>query len=143
MRWILIIIISAIILAGCNRNTIVDYAIEIYLVFKNDSSHNIIMTKTNTSTDSWIRVLPETISLAPTESYSQKVLSDTLCDVYGKAIFDGKLVVDYNSLSRSKHHITYSGNYTPTKDGPYLRYYTYTFTDADYQFALEHDTPVE
>jgi hypothetical protein len=90
-----------------------------------------------------VRVLPETIAIESAESHVQSVLSDTLCDVYGKAIFDGKLVVDYNSLSRSKHHITYIGNYTLTKDVTYVFYYTYTFTDADYQFALEHGTPIE
>ena len=143
MRWILIIIISAIVLAGCNRESYINYGTYIYLVFKNDSSHNITVTKTSTSTDSWVRVLPETIAIESAESHVQSVLSDTLCDVYGKAIFDGKLVVDYNSLSRSKHHITYIGNYTLTKDGTYVFYYTYTFTDADYQFALEHGTPIE
>ena len=58
--------------------------------------------------------------------------------------FDDKVKFDYNTINTDCEFDIRSGvNYDSLESGQYDICYTYTFTDADYQFALEHGTPVE
>ena len=143
MKRLLILLSWVAIISGCDRYVIYDYDISLSIVFQNNSSYDITITRTDFSTDSWIRVLPETIVLPPKENYKLKVLSDALCRVFGKATFGDDLVVNYSDYPDSSYNITKAKNYIHSNQGKSYHFYTYTFTDADYQFALENGTKLE
>lgn len=142
MKRLLILFFSIFSLCSCNKGVIIDYYTTCHLVFQNDCSHHIILERTDFSTDSWIRELPKTIALPPKNTYTLQVLSPQLCRVFGKAIFDSKLIVEYDD-SKHDSNITKMYNYEFSSKDTYMLYYTYTFTDADYQFALGNGTVLE
>ena len=140
-----LILFTAIVLASC-QDKIVDYDTSIDLCYQNNSSHHIVLVRTNFDTGYWIRELPESVGVAPNEAYNiPYVLSADVCSAYGKAIYDGYIVVNYATLPSSKQNITTRGYYERTRLDccKYHYRYTYTFTDADYQYALENGQKLE
>lgn len=136
----LAIMIASVLLVGCEV-----YPVEprIDIVYENNSTHNIIVMRTDFASDFWIEELPVSFTLEPNERHViENVLSPALCNCFGKVIFDNTTIMDYRSIEQKDKNITLMENYrsSPTKDG---EQYTYTFTDADYQFALENGTPLE
>ena len=119
----------------------VDHNISTALCFCNESSHKIVLTVDNpiqTSNESL------EIVLNPTSEYNSTKFGLREIAKGCSAIFDDKVQIDYSTVSMdSKHNLMVQFNYEDTSDEQYHICYTYTFTDADYQFALEHGTPVE
>lgn len=115
-----------------------------HLVYTNNSTHSIIVMRTDFSTTTGIRELPKSFVLEPNESYTIKgILSPALCSVFSKVIFDNAILVDYSKLSQDECNVMLLENFQQTKPEEFEHVYTYTFTDADYQFALENGTPLE
>ena len=130
------VIVTAVSYVGCQTP---DEGGIINIVYENKSTHSIEVVRTDFTPDRWTEKFPEGFVLAPNGRYEIKnVLSPVYCSVYGKAKFDDSILVDYTSLSESEYNITlvqYFKNITDSKKRFYR--YTSTFTDADYQYALE------
>lgn len=116
----------------------VDHNISTALCFCNESSHKIVLTVDNpiqTSNESL------EIVLNPTSEYNSTKFGLREIAKGCSAIFDDKVQIDYSTVSMdSKHNLMVQFNYEDTSDEQYHICYTYTFTDADYQFALENGT---
>ena len=116
----------------------VDHNISTALCFCNESSHKIVLTVDNpiqTSNESL------EIVLNPTSEYNSTKFGLREIAKGCSAIFDDKVQIDYSTVSMdSKHNLMVQFNYEDTSDEQYDICYTYTFTDADYQFALENGT---
>lgn len=63
--------------------------------------------------------------------------------LFSKVKFDGQIEMVFNDDIDSPYNIMSSLNYAVDRPKKYNVYYTYTFTDADYQFALENGTKLE
>ena len=143
MKRLLILVSWVVIISGCDRYACVHHDMNLYLVFQNNSSYDITISRTDLSTYSWIKELPENIEIPAKESYELKVLSDYLCKVFGKVTFGDNLVVDYSDYPDNSYNITKVKNYAHSAKDSYWHFYTYTFTDADYQYALENGQKLE
>ena len=118
------------------------YDINEEIVFINHSNHSIVISiydvQNNKPIDISIQV-GETSQALNTDLYNYKT-----CTIK----FDNKVVLDYQTLpldlQNSQYNIFFSNHYYErTEVDEYFYRYTYTSTDADYQFALENGTVLE
>ena len=137
------VIVMAASLSAC-QDTKPDSA-SVDIVYENNSTNTIEIVRTDFTEDSWTEKFPEGFVLAPNKRYEIKsVLSPVYCRVYGKAKFDNSILVDYTTIPQSEYNITLVQNFADfTSSDKYIHQYTYTFTDADYQFALENGRKIE
>ncbi|MBQ9138624.1 MAG: hypothetical protein IJX65_08315, partial [Alistipes sp.] len=71
------------------------------------------------------------------------VTSVAACKEMGVVIFDFDITIDYHAMTSALYNITRVGCYQVTDVSDFHREYRYTFTDEDYQYALEHGTKLE
>ena len=137
MKQFLAILALLPMFVACSPDS-VDHNISTALCFCNESSHKIVLTVDNpiqTSNESL------EIVLNPTSEYNSTKFGLREIAKGCSAIFDDKVQIDYSTVSMdSKHNLMVQFNYEDTSDEQYHICYTYTFTDADYQFALEYGT---
>ena len=114
-------------------------------VFKNQSNHYIVITRGDDIELMDWKIWPETITLEPNKDIAFVVLSPEYCRAVVKATFDGNVVIDYTKVANVQYNIAYSNNYEfqIVDKEKFHRKYTYTFTDADYQYALENEQKLE
>ena len=143
IKRFLMIIAIPVILSTYSRCTDISGGDEEFynLIYTNNSLHNVTINRTDFSTYNWVRVLPETIELPANSTYEVKnVLSPMLCSAFGNVVFDGEITIFYAKTQNHDYNITMIDNYQYRGVKRRVHYYTYTFTDADYQFALENGT---
>ena len=140
IKKLLIATIAVIGITACSPDS-VDHNISTALCFCNESSHRIVLT-----VDNPIRTSNESLEIVlnPTSEYNSTKFGLREIAKGCSAIFDDKVQIDYSTVSMdSKHNLMVQFNYEDTSDEQYHICYTYTFTDADYQFALENGTMLE
>ena len=136
-------IFSAIIIAMACQAPDVDDAIYHYDAYINQSSHTITLSLYNETEQKISK-----ITLKPGEA-SQHLYRGTYSKKVCSIDFDLTVVLDYQKLPEdlqgSKYNILYnsSGNYVQSIIGSHSFLDTYTFTDADYEFALENGTMIK
>ena len=140
IRRYLIVAVAAIVGLACSPDSVDNNFIE-ELCFSNGSSHNIVLTidKPKGSNNT-----PLVITLKPSEVYKSAEITLSILNRGCSVKFGNSALIDYKKISAtSEYNILYQLNYTTTYPDDWHIVNTYTFTDADYQFALEHGTPVE
>ena len=130
-------------LISCGNEYIIDKYIAIDLVYDNQSSHTIVIKLAEDAPHIDKQYLPEIITLTPNEKVEIRVISQYSCKSLTTAIFDGSVVIDYNSAPTDTRKITTLGGYEWIEVKPCSVHYIYTFTDADYQYALENGQKLE
>ena len=137
MKQFLSILALLFCITACSPDS-VDHNISTALCFCNESSHRIVLT-----VDNPIQTNNESLEIVlnPTSEYNSTKFGLREIAKGCSAIFDDKVQIDYSTVSMdSKHNLMVQFNYEDTSDEQYDICYTYTFTDADYQFALENGT---
>ncbi len=138
----LLLLFVVFTMASC-RKPHTDVWPAMYMVFVNNSSHNleIIREDFNSYLDN---VLPKNIILAPNEDIELDTRTAYVYNHFSTIIFDGYIRIKLSKELSSPHNIMFRENYTEEHLlKTHTWYYTYTFTDADYQFALENGTKLE
>ena len=122
------------------------------LVFENQSQCSITIDKSDNAPHIAVHGVVGSIALAAGESVQIENISTIfLCKAFGCVVYGDEVLLDffapnpYSSWDRtySPYDITRVGNYKVTKISSSLSEYRYTFTDADYEFALENGTLLE
>ena len=139
----LMVIFSAFVVTSCN-NYIVDYAGDVYIIFVNNSSHNIEIIREDTNAVHLEQELPKNIKLAPGEDISLDTRTAYVYPYFTTIIFDECVKMIFSKEDNSSHNIMKRGNYEEDYSSKtHTTRYVYTFTDDDYQYALENGTPLE
>ena len=131
-------VMSGFFITGC-----VDYAYGHRLTFHNNSTHVITLSECDNLDDIFDN--GDTYVLNPGESVSHQI-SDMQSGHIGidlsiplkiTVTFDGEFIVkhDFKSKETIPNCICDEKNYHLTESTKYFEYYTYTFTDADYEYA--------
>ena len=131
------------LLISCGKGRYVNPPIENYLVYDNQSSHTIVIKLAEDAPHIDKQYLPEIITLTPNEKVEIRVISQYSCKSLTTAIFDGSVVIDYSSAPTDTRKITTLGGYEKKMVKSWIEQYLYTFTDADYQYALENGQKLE
>ena len=143
IRNIFIALVVSITTFACAPAEIFEVTYE-YDAYNNQSSHTITLSLYNNKEQKISK-----ITLKPGET-SQNLYRE----IYSKHVcivnFDLTVELDYQKLPEdlrsSKYNILYNsngGNYEFSQIDSHSYLSTYTFTDADYQFALENGTKLE
>ena len=130
-------------LVSCGKGRIVDPIIDNYLVYDNQSSHTIVIQRAEDANYHSKQYLPETITLTPNSRVEIYVGSPYVFKSLSTATYDGIVTIDYSSAPIDKRNIATSGGYERIEVKPCSVHYLYTFTDADYQYALENGQKLE
>ena len=139
----LMVLFSAFVVTSCN-NYIVDYAGDVYIIFVNNSSHNIEIIREDTNAVHLEQELPKNIKLAPGEDISLDTRTAYVYPYFTTIIFDECVKMIFSKEDNSSHNIMKRGNYEEDYSSKtHTTRYVYTFTDDDYQYALENGTPLE
>lgn len=138
MKRLIFILLVAMALSSCSDAKMVDYDTSYELCLENKSSHSITITLAEDASHTTTSDLPGEIVLDAGESFSDNVLTPLLCSDFGKAVFDDEVSIDYQTAPWSAYNISRDSNYSVYKQSEYHYICTYTFTDADYQYALEN-----
>lgn len=139
----LMVLFSAFVVTSCN-NYIVDYAGDVYIIFVNNSSHNIEIIREDTNAVHLEQELPKNIKLAPGEDISLDTRTAYVYPYFTTIIFDECVNMIFSKEDNSSHNIMKRGNYEEDYSSKtHTTRYVYTFTDDDYQYALENGTPLE
>ena len=139
----LMVLFSAFVVTSCN-NYIVDYAGDVYIIFVNNSSHNIEIIREDTNAVHLEQELPKNIKLAPGEDISLDTRTVYVYPYFTTIIFDECVKMIFSKEDNSSHNIMKRGNYEEDYSSKtHTTRYVYTFTDDDYQYALENGTPLE
>ena len=139
----LMVLFSAFVVTSCN-NYIVDYAGDVYIIFVNNSSHNIEIIREDTNAVHLEQELPKNIKLAPGEDISLDTRTAYVYPYFTTIIFDECVKMIFSKEDNSSHNIMKRGNYKEDYSSKtHTTRYVYTFIDADYQYALENGTPLE
>ena len=139
----LMVLFSAFVVTSCN-NYIVDYAGDVYIIFVNNSSHNIEIIREDTNALHLEQELPKNIKLAPGEDISLDTRTAYVYPYFTTIIFDECVKMIFSKEDNSSHNIMKRGNYKEDYSSKtHTTRYVYTMTDADYQYALENGTPLE
>ena len=150
ISYILGLIVAAITLVSCNDSK-VESVENIDLVLENQSRYDITIRQSNNAPAISIVGVPQSITLNAGEKFFvDNVMSVSVCKAFGWVTYDNSVELDffkdkpYTSTDAvySPYDITRVGNYRQEQVGKTI-VYTYTFTDADYQFALENGTKLE
>ena len=144
MRKIFTILAVAMLAVTSCNNYIVDYAGDVYIIFANNSSHNIEIIREDTNAVHLEQELPKNIKLAPGEDISLDTRTAYVYPYFTTIIFDECVKMIFSKEDNSSHNIMKRGNYEEDYSSKtHTTRYVYTFTDADYQYALENGTPLE
>lgn len=141
IRRLFIATISALFLTACEK-PIIDYVQINEIVLENNSSHDIVINRDGTYTQAELKE----IIIKASKSEVLAVVEASIEHMFDKKCiitFGNKVTADYNSIPKSKYHFMYFDNceFVSFKKATTRR--KYTFTDADYQYALEHGTLIE
>lgn len=134
MKRLMLLFFVCLFFGGCTR----DYMAMTVLEFENSSSVTV-------------ELVTDTDNMSVSESESAKISCELKGDVLPsifhvwtysnvkKVVFDGKVEVSIYDFSP----LWDENNYTQVSEKEQTRHLRYTFTDADYQYALEHGTVLE
>ena len=142
IKQILTIAFCSVVLAGCDTVTNKDTFPEGYIIFENKSSHKIEITREETMPYLEIHI-PKCFEIAPQKSIRLNTMTASIYPLFTKVVFDSTVEMIFSLDIDSQYNITNGLNYATVLEDPCIWYYTYTFTDADYQFALENGTVLE
>ena len=134
IKKLLIATIAVIGITACSPDSPPPPDVHTMLRFVNQSSHKIELMFHDVNESIEIK------SGATSEKISHYAHLLDVCIIE----FDDKVKFDYNTINTDcEFDIRFGVNYDSLESGQYDICYTYTFTDADYQFALENGTVVE
>lgn len=134
VRLMAILICCTLFCAGCIKEPVATTILE----FENNSSVSVELVTIHESM---------TISEPESAKISYEVKGDVPPSIFHvwtysnvkKVVFDSKVEIDIYNFPP----LWEESNYTLVGEQAYLRCFCYTFTDADYQYALEHGTLIE
>ena len=152
LKDILFAIIAVIALVSCNNESVSNGFVKSNLVFDNQSQYSITIDKSENCFDVKVEELPQSITLLAGESMViEDVPSLSVCKAWGYVVYGGVVALDFCSetpystypAQYSIYDITRAANYKMSSINNSRSEFRYTFTDADYQFALENGTVVK
>lgn len=144
--------IAVAALTACNNDGIGDDFIKGNMVLENQSQYTIAINKSSNAPEVKIDGVPQSITLKAGDSFVvEDFPSLSICKAWGYVVYDGVVALDFFSEKPystfpgvySLYDITRPANYKMAKISRSRTEYRYTFTDADYQFALENGTMLE
>ncbi len=143
IRRLIIAVLCVAFLSAC-KEPLITYPYVTEFVFENNSSHDIFISRDGFDNSGYGYEESE-ISI---KSFETIMVTNGMgvTGLFGRKCivnFGNQVIVDYNQLSGSQYSLLDVDNYefVSYRKGTTRR--KYTFTDADYQFALENGTKLE
>lgn len=138
------VVSSAALMSGFFITGCADFAYGHKLTFQNNSTHVITLSECDNlddifdNGDAYVLNPGEVVSHQISDMSSSHI--DIILSIPSKmtVIFDGQFIVkhDFKSKETIPNCICDEQNYHLTESTKYFEYYSYTFTDADYEYAV-------